>query len=235
MVGALVGVAALAALLPAAGRGDGQVASAAEVRVYRFAAGPDTPVLRGGGEPVIAPRFAQKVTVVGRLGFYPSGRGLRGAVVQVVSPTNSVVAAALTDRRGRFVVRWQAKENGQFAVAAVGVAHTSRVVTVRLRPRIRVLGTGRRARAGEALLIRGAVRPSFAGGFLGSVYLQVYQGPSGGWITRANAPIGADGGFALRYVVRGGGGRTLSMRVITPKTPGGWASGTSRRLTMRVR
>lgn len=184
---------------------------------------------------MITPRYAQRVTVVGRLAFYPSGRGLRGAVVQVVSPTHTVAAAALTDRSGRFVVHWRAVENGTFSVAAVGVAHTGRAVTLRLRPRVDVTRAVGRARSGESILIRGAVRPAFAGSFLGFAYLQVYQRPSGGWLTRANAPIGADGGFALHYVVPGSGGRAMAMRVITPHTPSGWAAGTSRLLTLRVR
>ena len=91
-----------------------------------------------------------------------------------------MAAAALTDRSGRFVVHWRAVENGTFSVAAVGVAHTGRAVTLRLRPRVDVTRAVGRARSGESILIRGAVRPAFAGSFLGFAYLQVYQRPSGG-------------------------------------------------------
>src|SRR5207344_1063172 len=117
----------------------------------------------------------QRVTVTGRLGFFPSGRGLNGAVVQVVSPTNQVAAAALTNRNGRFVARWRAREIGAFRVTAVGVPQIQQVVTVILRPRVLVRGRRRSARAGDDVLIRGSLSPSFAAPSVGTARLQALQ------------------------------------------------------------
>ena len=217
--------------LPALGIG----ADPQNVRVYDFGPGAKTPAARGGANPVLAPRYAQRVTVLGRLGFYPSGRGLNGAVVQVVSPSNQVAAAALTNRAGRFVVRWSAREIGPFRVTAVGFPQIQQIVMVNLRPRVLVRHRRRTAHAGNVLLIRGGLRPSFSGQFIGSTRLQVQQAPSGGWRTVANSPLGADGGFVLRYQVPGGGVRNLRMRVITPASPTGWAAGVSREINLRVR
>src|SRR5262245_62677388 len=170
--------------LPSLGAG-ADLPNAQNVRVYDFGPGARTPTLRAGANPILAPRFAQRVTVYGRLGFFPSGRGLNGAVVQVVSPSNQVAAAALTNRAGRFVVRWSAREIGAYRVTAVGFPQVQQTVTVNLRPRVLVRGRRRAAHAGNVLLIRGGLRPSFSARFVGSTRLQVQQAPSGGWRTVA--------------------------------------------------
>jgi hypothetical protein len=236
--GRLVAIAAALggaiAVVPGLGAG-ADLPNAQNVKVYDFSPGAKTPAVRGGANPILAPRFAQRVTVRGRLGFFPSGRGLNGAVVQVVSPTNQVAAAALTNRAGRFVVRWSAQEIGAFRVTAVGVPQIQQTVMINLRPRVVVTDRRRAARPGDVLLIRGGLRPSFSGSFIGSTRLQVQQAPSGGWRTVSNSPLGADARFALRYVVPRGGARNLRMRVITPASPTGWASGVSREISLRVR
>jgi hypothetical protein len=150
--------------------------------------------------------YGRRLSAVGRFA-HPNHRGLRDAFVLLRGPSGRPVTSTFTDRRGRFVLSFLARQAGRYRVAAIGQPEVGTELVVRVRPRVSLKGApgGQLQLKSPFMLLRGRVGP-VKWGRRRPVQLEYLDGtwrpgerPRGTWRFRAQAVTDQRGRFALPY------------------------------------
>jgi len=150
--------------------------------------------------------YGRRLSAVGRYA-HRNRRGLSGAFVLLRGPAGRPVTSTFTDRGGRFVLNFRARQAGTYRVAAIGQPEVGTELVVRVRPRVTLKGApgGRFELRTPFMLLRGQVGPA-RWGRERPVALEYLDGtwkpgqrPRGTWRFRAQTVTDRRGRFALPY------------------------------------